>query len=173
VNDYGVGEPNPSGFDDRGRWFENARAQVRAPGLMLQCFGLASFILSVLWIGVLLIKPDMIFQPLYDWMVRVNREQPPEERQRLPQYEEWLDEQVTQNVIGALVSVFASGVIFIGGMKMKDLSGYAWGVAGSVLAILPCNFCCCIGAIFGAWALVVLFNSDVRLAFTRAPVMLE
>jgi hypothetical protein len=127
----------------------------------------------MVWVGVLLIDPDAVFKPGYEWLVKRNREQPPEERQRLPVYEEWLDQQVMQNVIAGLVSVFCSAIIFYGGSKIKDLRGYGWGIVASALAILPCNFCCCIGAIFGAWGLVVLLNSDVKLAFSRAPVTLE
>jgi hypothetical protein len=173
VNDYGIGEPNPSGFDDRGRWFENARASVNTPGLLLQWYGLGSMVLSVIAIGILLIDPDAVFKPVHDRLVKMNREQPAEERKPVPLYDDFVRQQVTQDVIVALVWVFCSALIFYGGSKMKDMRGYGWGIAGSVLAILPCNFCCCIGGLIGAWALVVLLNSDVKLAFSRAPVTLE
>jgi hypothetical protein len=42
-------------------------------------------------------------------------------------------------------------------------------VTGSILSIIPCtNSCCCIGTPLGIWALVVLLNSDVKLAFSRS-----
>jgi hypothetical protein len=51
---------------------------------------------------------------------------------------------------------------------MKQLHGYGWAVTGAVLAAVPCtNSCCCAGTPIGLWALVTLFGSDVRLAFTR------
>jgi hypothetical protein len=71
-------------------------------------------------------------------------------------------------VVATLVSLGASFVITIGGLKMKQLSGYWWAVTGAILSILPfSNACCCFGLPVGLWALVALFGSDIRLAFSR------
>ena len=51
---------------------------------------------------------------------------------------------------------------------MRHLHGYGWAVTGAVLSAVPCtNSCCCFGTPIGLWAIVVLFGSDVRLAFAR------
>jgi hypothetical protein len=66
------------------------------------------------------------------------------------------------------VIMFVSGIImFIGGSKMRDLRGYGWSLAAAILAGLEGFCCCCLPLIPGIWALVVLLNSDVKLAFSK------
>lgn len=164
---YGPGESNPSGFDDQGRWFEAARESVQSPGLALQWFGIVSLVLTVIVLLVLLVSPDTALKPVYDFLVQWNKDRPPKERQPIPRYEEFVKAQTTQNLIAGVLQLIGSLVIFYGGLQVRELKGYGWGIAGGVLAILPCNACCCIGFIFGAWALVALSGADVRLAFSR------
>ena len=55
------------------------------------------------------------------------------------------------------------------GLKMKDLQSYGLCVAGAVLALLPCNCCCCwVGLPIGGWALATLMNAEVKAAFQAA-----
>jgi len=58
-----------------------------------------------------------------------------------------------------------TGVILLAGIKMRGLQSYGLCIAGSVLAVLPCNVCCCVGLIIGIWSLVVLSRDEVKSAF--------
>ena len=65
-----------------------------------------------------------------------------------------------------LIVIAASLVIFVGALKMKNLSGSGWARAGAILAMIPCvSGCCLLGLPFGIWALMVLSNRDVKRAF--------
>jgi len=51
-------------------------------------------------------------------------------------------------------------------MKMRALQSWPMAVAASALAIIPClSPCCCIGIPVGIWALIVLFDSNVKASF--------
>jgi hypothetical protein len=58
-----------------------------------------------------------------------------------------------------------TGVILLAGIKMRGLESYGLCIAGSVLAVLPCNVCCCVGLVIGIWSLVVLSREEVKSAF--------
>jgi len=65
-----------------------------------------------------------------------------------------------------LIVIATSLVIFVGAMKMKNLSGSGWARAAAILAMIPCvSGCCLLGLPFGIWALMVLSNRDVKRAF--------
>jgi hypothetical protein len=67
-------------------------------------------------------------------------------------------------VTGIITAILAFPVLFAGtGM----LRGRGWGgaVFGSLVAIIAPGSGCLLGLIVGIWALVVLFNKDVRAAF--------
>ena len=67
-----------------------------------------------------------------------------------------------------LIVIAASLVIFVGALKMKNLSGSGWARAGAILAMIPCvSGCCLLGLPFGIWALMVLSNRDVKRAFAQ------
>ena len=168
MNDYGAGERYPDEFGDRDDWYEMARARVRTPGTILQWFGLISVFLTVISLAVMLINPDAMFRWQYDFQADLNAKQPPENRQPMPPYEEFVKSQTMINVPAGILQLIGSVIIFYGGSQMKQLRGYGWAIAASVLSIIPCNCCCCLGAPFGIWSLAVLMNSDVKLAFSRA-----
>ena len=69
---------------------------------------------------------------------------------------------VVSNIIGILVS----GVILLGGLKMKKLESYGLAMTASIIAMIPCfSPCCLIGLPIGIWALVVLSKPEVKSAF--------
>ena len=165
MNDYGMGPPRD--FDDGGRWFAAARQRVRTPGLLLQLFGAALTEIYVMLGALSVVNPAAIVNLQYDQIEKWQRDQPPAQRQKLPPRDEAIESQKTQGPIYAALWVAAGVVIFIGGSKMKDLRGYGWALAGSILSIFPGMCCCCTGLVPGVWALIVLLNPDVRLAFSR------
>ena len=66
-----------------------------------------------------------------------------------------------------LVGLVAAGVILVGALKMKKLSGYNWAMTASIIAVVPCvSPCCLLGLPIGIWALVVLAKPEVKSQFT-------
>ena len=69
-------------------------------------------------------------------------------------------------LVALAVSLFCSGFVIFGALKMMRLEAYRWAIAASILAILisPSNV---ISLAIGIWSLVVLSRADVRTAFAR------
>jgi hypothetical protein len=65
-----------------------------------------------------------------------------------------------------MIGSFAIGVlIIIGALQMMRLKSHRWGMAASVLALLPCSPASLLGLVFGNWSLVVLNRPGVIAAF--------
>ncbi len=66
-----------------------------------------------------------------------------------------------------LIGLALCGLIFFGGLKMKNLESFGLAIAASIIAIIPCfsGCCCIIGMPAGIWALVVLNKPEVKAAF--------
>lgn len=74
--------------------------------------------------------------------------------------------QFASNAIGMVVGVTTAVVVLIGARKMKSLESYGFAMASSILALIPCNFPCCIlGLPIGIWALVVINRPEIKDAF--------
>ena len=57
-------------------------------------------------------------------------------------------------------------LVFLGGIQMMRLRGYALSLIGAFALTIPCGTSCCvIGQVVGIWALVVLFSATVREQF--------
>lgn len=162
---YGVPDSSDGG---QNRWLVDAVRAVQGPGTALQWYGMISVFLSVMALMVFLVSPETLTERAYKRMVEAQAKREPENRTPLPPYKQWAQQAQLELVVWSLLWLGSSFVVTIGGMKMKQLTGYGWAVAGSVLSILPVtNACCCAGLPIGLWALVALFNSDMRLAFRR------
>ncbi len=62
-----------------------------------------------------------------------------------------------------------SGLVLVGGLRMKQLRSYGLALAASVLAMLPCTSACCvIGLPVGILGLVTLMDEEVKEAFGQA-----
>src|SRR4029077_6109339 len=73
---------------------------------------------------------------------------------------------LTLVVLPAIISTFAVGVVMIiGARKMMRLESYRWGMAASILALLPCSPVSLLGMVMGIWSLVVLNRRNVITAF--------
>jgi serine/threonine protein kinase len=57
-------------------------------------------------------------------------------------------------------------LLVYGGVQMLQLRSYAWSIAAGILGIVCCSF---VGLPMGIWALIVLANPDVRMAFANPP----
>jgi hypothetical protein len=166
MNEYG--DAPPPGPDDQARWLANAIRTVRAPATALQWFGVASFVLAGIVLALVLAAPDSIFDPVYQRLIRQQKDEPAEQRKPLPPYGQFV--QSLQIEVGMLAAAWLAGsfMVALGGVRMRQLNGYGWAVAGSILAIVPLtNAFCCAGIPIGLWALVTLIGSDMRAAFAR------
>jgi len=69
-------------------------------------------------------------------------------------------------LIAMMIGSFMIGLlIIIGALQMMGLNSRRWGMAASVLALLPCSPANLLGLIFGVWSLVVLNRPSVIAAF--------
>ena len=167
MNDYGTDDNNPDEPRGQERWFEEAAGRVKIPGTLLQLFGGLIVMLSVLYGTMCVINPEGMVKAYYEWVEEQQEKQPVEQRQKLPPREESLQSIKIQGPIYGIVGTIMGVLTFVGGSKMKQLRGYALAMIGSIVSILPGFCCCCIGAVPGIWALIVLLNGDVKLAFSR------
>jgi hypothetical protein len=165
--DRGYDDYNQQDDDSRDRLIEAARRRVRLPGLLLQLYGAFWVALGITYGGASVASPDGMINAYYDWVENIQKDQPPAQRQQLPPREESIKTQKIQGPIYGVVGLIAGIFMFVGGSKMKELRGFGWSIAGSVLSIFPGMCCCCVGLLPGIWAGVVLLNSDVKLAFTK------
>lgn len=159
--------PLPDSESD-GRWLANAIGAVQTPATFLQWFGIASMVLAALVVTVFLAAPDRICEPWYQKIVRDQKDIPAGERPPLQPYHKFVQLQQLTYAGSSTISLVCSFFIAFGAGKMRHLHGYGWAVVASLLAAIPfTNSCCCIGLPVGIWSLVILFGSDVRLAFAR------
>jgi hypothetical protein len=71
--------------------------------------------------------------------------------------------------IGGCVNCVVGFIVILGGIMLWTRRGYTLAVIGAILAAIPIvsvSACPCIfGMGIGIWALIVLFNADVKAAF--------
>lgn len=167
MTDYGS-PPPPEPEEGSARWLADAIQTVRIPATIMQWYAIGSMVLAALVVTVFLAAPDAICEPWYERVVKKNQERPAGERETLPSYRQFVQGQQIQWVGGGAISLVCSFVIAFGAVRMRYLNGYGWAVTAAVLSAIPCtNSCCCIGMPVGIWSIVILFGSDVRLAFAR------
>jgi hypothetical protein len=72
----------------------------------------------------------------------------------------------TVSVIFSIIGMLVSGLILIGGFKMKKLENYTLAMTASIVAMIPCiSPCCLAGLPIGIWALVILSKPEVKSSF--------
>lgn len=65
------------------------------------------------------------------------------------------------------ISAVCGAVIAIGGYQMLTLSARTLCYFAAILSILPfANCCCCLGMVFGVWAIIVMNLPDVQAGFS-------
>jgi len=158
----------PGDPEKRGQWLANVIRAIQPPATMLLWFGVGSMVLAALTIAVFLAAPDSFCERWHKDLVKEQFDRPPEEREPVPTYSDFVRAKQIQFVGSGAVSLPCSFLIAFGGLRMRQLHGFGWALTGSILSIVPfTNMCCCLGTPIGLWAIVVLFGSDVRLAFSR------
>jgi hypothetical protein len=166
--------------DDRDRWDDRdddrprgdrsaARARVSTPGLLLIIFGVLGILSEVATLGVSLSNPWM----MRDVLKGMIESQPPgpAKEQALKDFkaeEESYRLDTPMNIGSTVFGLILSGLMVVGGAKMRSVSGYGLAVTGAVCGIIPINGCCCLAMPFGIWAVVVLADPAVKAAFRSA-----
>jgi ABC-type Fe3+ transport system permease subunit len=88
-------------------------------------------------------------------------------------HEQYAGEQELPAIVSFAVGTFAAAIglamaafIAYAAVKMQRLQSYNMALVASILAMIPCiSPCCILGLPIGIWALVVLFEDDVKRAF--------
>ncbi|MBA4150904.1 MAG: DUF4339 domain-containing protein [Verrucomicrobia bacterium] len=72
----------------------------------------------------------------------------------------------TLGIVGNILGIVVSIVIFLGANKMRKLESYGFSMAASIIAMIPCiSPCCLVGLPIGIWAIVVLNKPEVKSQF--------
>jgi hypothetical protein len=159
-------DEGPQDDADRARRrVEAARQRVRTPATIMQVFAAIMIAWNVMSGALSLVAPQVLINWEYDFIENMTKNNPQAQKPQMPPREEAIKNQQVQGTIQAAIMLAAGVFIFIGGAKMKALTGYGWAIAGSVLSIFPGLCCCCTGLLPGIWAFVVLLNADVKRAF--------
>ena len=135
-----------------------AAATVRAPAIIL--IVLASLVtLQHVWGVITAEKALADFRDLAN-----DKDLPPQLRDTFQQFGKLMT--VQQIVITNSVIAAASLISLLGGIQMLRLRTYGLAVAGAILGLNPLSCPCCMAQVpIAIWALVILFRSDVRMAF--------
>lgn len=71
-------------------------------------------------------------------------------------------------VISSIIGMIIAALIIFAGIRMLKIQNRGFAIAASILAMIPCiSPCCIIGLPVGIWALVVLNDNDVKMAFNE------
>jgi hypothetical protein len=149
------------------------RQKVKTAGTVLMVFGILSLILALVGLGTYLGSPDTVAKPYHDFLKNMTKDVPkqPGQPDPVPPYDEFKKRFVVQGSIGSAINAICSLVITLGGARIRNAKGRGLGMAGSILAMIPCtNSCCLIGLPIGIWAILVLSNADVKAAFAEQAV---
>jgi hypothetical protein len=132
---------------------QRARDAVAAPAIALMVLGGTYVCISILALVLRLTG--------FSFMA-------PQEEERLmqnPGYKFGHQLGVTAGVIIEVVGMCLGGIMISGALQMKKLKSYGYALTATIVAMLPCHYCCLLGIGFGIWALVVINRADVRSCF--------
>jgi hypothetical protein len=74
---------------------------------------------------------------------------------------------VQMSVVMGIIFLVLNLFVFAGGIAMVRRKVYALAMIGAFLSLVNFNECCCLFSIpVGIWALVVLFQADVKASFS-------
>jgi predicted Zn finger-like uncharacterized protein len=135
----------------RDRYYEEALSAVSAPSICLMVFASLSIVVNLAHIAVRVLGTQMGAAP------------PPG-----PQGQQFAQGVVIGTIVGNVINgigIFLQPIVILGAIKMKQLKSYGLATTASILAMLPCGFCCLLGLPFGIWSLVVINRPDVKDSF--------
>ena len=166
-------------MDDRPHRVDRAaaRQKVAIPAVFLTLFGVVSFVLGAAFFVGSAVASDALVKGYADLFQPIIEAQPPS-----PQRQDQLDQiaQLRQarldtpsNLAVTLLGVALSGLITVGGVRMKGLKSWGLAVTASLLSMTYlCVGCVCLPFPFGLWSLIVLLNGNVKAAFAAGKLPL-
>ena len=158
--------------DDRDRFdsrdLEDARSKVKGPAIALMVTAVISLLLTAYSTFSYFVTMKSDFEAQRAKIDADPNMQPQMKRDMKEMMDTYEKIATVALPVDWLIMIAASLVIFVGALKMKNLSGSGWARAGAILAMIPCvSGCCLLGLPFGIWALMVLSNRDVKRAFAQ------
>jgi hypothetical protein len=149
------------------------RARVNVPGLLLIVVGVINLLLGGYLIvngAFIAVSPlaDIQFQEAID---QAQRQNPNAFGGAPPTVALMKGVAYAMCFGGGGVSVLVSVLLLLAGIRMRALQSYGLALTGSILAAIPCiscSSCFGLGEVAGIWALVVLIDPSVRMAFHAA-----
>jgi hypothetical protein len=159
--------------DDEPLTREELKRKVKLPAIFLIIIG----VLYLVYAGWSLVASTVLFDQQWDQVMAQQQAQQQAQVQANPQRAQAA--QATQDmmngmrslaqVVAVAVSVvigILAAVILFGASKMLTASSRGWGMAAAIIALIPLNcWVWLLGMGFAIWALVVLNNPQVKLAF--------
>lgn len=153
---YGEFDRPPDDFDDQGyrdiwqRSLPPGHVKILAPGIALLAVGVIITLLNALDLVILIAQPQMFKQQMQMMMG-----QAPNEGLMVLAY------------AMRVISIVMAFVQMIAGFCMMRSRGYMFAIIGSLASLVNPNCCCLLSIPVGIWALVMLFQSDVKASFER------
>lgn len=146
--------------------YEQARVRVQVPAILLVVVGVVNLLLALV-VGLLAFVSWMM--PIEEYHRMLLDLQARNPGQPVPFSAEGLRTLTTGMYGGGgVVSFLVSIVILVAGLRMRTLQTYGLAMTGAILAIVPCiscSGCFGLGEVAGIWAVVVLIDPNVRMAF--------
>lgn len=72
------------------------------------------------------------------------------------------------SMISGLLGLVLAALVAYGAWQMLKIRSFGWALTAAILAVIPCTSpCCLLGLPIGIWALIVLYQPEVRAAFGR------
>jgi hypothetical protein len=143
-----------------------ARNAVRVPATLLIIIGILSLVGSVYGLIQLPEVPAKIDEAIakIDADPNIQADQKATAKKILTFLKEAAENPTLQ--VGYILGIVASFVVVVGGVKMLNLSGYAFPITGAILAMIPCTVgcCCLLGFPVGIWSLMLLNRPMVYAA---------
>ena len=154
--------------------YQAIRDKVSLPGIFLIVVGVLNLVAAAAEVGAGVYAqqlPDAEIERLLDELEKNFPEigkQMREEVKKAGSLEQIKKQAARQQFIYAAGHAVLALLTIFGGISMMRLRRFGLAVTGAIVAAIPCISpmgCCLIGEVVGIWALVVLFNTDVNLAF--------
>lgn len=151
-----------------------ARRKVGIPAILMILNGILGLIFAATLFTFLVVAPDT----LLDFLKQTVAAQPagPEKKQnedQIKDLEDKLKQDPAANAIstGLELGVFSilNLVAIVGAFQMRAVKSYGFGMAASIITMIPCaTGCCCTGPLIGVWGLIVLLSQPVKDGFAAA-----
>ncbi|MFO0826379.1 MAG: hypothetical protein U0792_25215 [Gemmataceae bacterium] len=152
------------------RNLEAAQSAVQAPGVLLIVTGVLSLLSSVWGLIQLRTVPAQVDQALAQIEAdpKIPNDQKESWREMCKTMKEVAEHPAA--VVGYILGMISSVIVAVGGVKLMNLSGTAFPIVGSILAMIPCTVgCCCLGFSTGLWGLARAVSFGCESRHRRSP----